>query len=91
MVERPLSGDSRERASEMMVKDALRILNDLPLEAEICAQWYEKEDMVMGDEPISDELWSEALNVMDKWECSDLRELLQEALFQAKKNLGEKV
>jgi hypothetical protein len=47
--------------------------------------------MVMGDEPISDELWSEALNVMDKWECSDLRELLQEALFQAKKNLGGKV
>ena len=91
MVERPLSGDSRERASEMMVKDALRILNDLPLEAEICAQWYEKEDMVRSDEPISDEIWSEALRIMDKWECSDLRELLDEALLQAKRNSKEKV
>lgn len=91
MVERPLSGDSRERASEMMVKDALTILNNLPLEAEICAQWYEKEDMVRSDEPISDEIWSEALRIMDKWECSDLRELLDEALLQAKRNLKEKV
>jgi len=91
VVERPLSGDSRERASEMMVKDALTILNNLPLEAEICAQWYEKEDMVRSDEPISDEIWSEALRIMDKWECSDLRELLDEALLQAKRNLKEKV
>jgi hypothetical protein len=75
----------------MMVKDALRILNDLPLEAEICAQWYEKEDMVRSDEPISDELWSEALRIMDKWECSDLRDLLDEALLKAEKNLKEKV
>ena len=75
----------------MMVKDALRILNDLPLEAEICAQWYEKEDMVRSDEPISDEIWSEALRIMDKWECSDLRELLDVALLQAKRNLKEKV
>ena len=83
--------NKREREPKMKVKNALELLNDLPLEAEICAQWYEKEDMVMGDEPISDELWSEALNVMDKWECSDLRELLQEALFQAKRNLKVKV
>ena len=75
----------------MKVKDALRILNDLPLEAEICAQWYEKEDMVRSDEPISDEIWSEALRLMDKWECSDLRDLLDDALSQAKTNLKEKV
>lgn len=75
----------------MMVKDALRILNELPLEAEICAQWYEKEDMVRSDEPISDEIWSEALRLMDKWECSDLRDLLDDALSQAKTNLKEKV
>ena len=75
----------------MKVKNALRILNDLPLEAEICAQWYEKEDMVRSDEPISDEVWSEALRLMDKWECSDLRDLLDDALSQAKTNLKEKV
>jgi hypothetical protein len=27
------------------------------IEAEICAQWYEKEDMEYGDETISDEVW----------------------------------
>lgn len=74
----------------MQVKDALTILNDLPLEAEICAQWYEKEDMVRSDEPISDELWSEALRLMDKWECSDLRDLLDEALLRAKENISLK-
>ena len=75
----------------MKVKNALAILNDLPLEAEICAQWYEKEDMVRSDEPISDEIWSEANRLMDKWECSDLRDLLDDALSQAKTNLKEKV
>lgn len=69
----------------MKVKDALTLLNDLPLEAEICAQWYEKEDMEYSkDEPISDEVWTKALRLMDKWEASDLRELLDEALHQAK-------
>ena len=75
----------------MIVKDALRILNDLPLEAEICAQWYEKEDMVRSDEPISDEVWSEANRLMDKWELTDLRYQLDDAISQAKKNLGGKV
>jgi hypothetical protein len=71
----------------MKVKDALTILNELPLDAEICAQWYEKEDMEYGDETISDELWQEANRLMDKWEVSDLRYLLEEAIIQAKSNL----
>lgn len=72
----------------MKVKDALTMLNELPLDAEICAQWYEKEDMeYSGDEPISDELWHEANRLMDKWEVSDLRYLLEEAIIQAKSNL----
>ena len=76
----------------MKVKNALALLNDLPLEAEICAQWYEKSDMEYDEkEPISNEVWSEANRLMDKWECSDLRELLDEALLQAKRNLGGKV
>ena len=76
----------------MKVKDALTILNDLPLEAEICAQWYEKSDMEYDEkEPISNEVWSEANRIMDKWEFSDLRDLLDDALSQAKTNLKEKV
>jgi hypothetical protein len=71
----------------MKVKDALALLNELPLEAEICAQWYEKEDMEYSkDEPISDEVWSKALRLMDKWEISDLRYLLEDAISQVKVN-----
>jgi len=74
----------------MKVKDALALLNDLPLEAEICAQWYEKDDMeYSGDEPISDELWSEANRLIDKWEVSDLRYQLDDALIIAKQNLAK--
>jgi hypothetical protein len=74
----------------MKVKDALALLNELPLEAEICAQWYEKDDMeYSGDEPISDELWSEANRLIDKWEVSDLRYQLDDALIIAKQNLAK--
>jgi hypothetical protein len=76
----------------MIVKNALAILNDLPLEAEICAQWYEKEDMEYDEkEPISNEVWSEANRLMDKWETTDLRYQLDEAILQAKRNLKVKV
>jgi len=81
----------RERENEMIVKDALRILNDLPLEAEICAQWYEKEDMEYGDETISDQVWSEANRLMDKWELTDLRYQLDDAIAQAKRNVEKKI
>jgi len=76
----------------MKVKNALALLNDLPLEAEICAQWYEKEDMeYSGDKPLSDEVWGEANRLMDKWELTDLRYQLDDAISQAKKNLEKKV
>jgi len=68
----------------MKVKDALALLNELPLEAEICAQWYEKEDMEREGEPLSDEVWSKALRLMDKWELSDLRYMLDDAISQVK-------
>ena len=72
----------------MLVKNALELLNDMPLDAEICAQWYEKEDMeYSGDEPISDELWTEANRLMDKWETTDLRYQLDDAIRIAKDNL----
>lgn len=71
----------------MKVKDALALLNDMPLEAEICAQWYEKNDMEYSDETISDEVWSEANRLMDKWEITDLRYQLDDAIRIAKDNL----
>jgi hypothetical protein len=75
----------------MKVKDALTILNDLPLEAEICAQWYEKSDMEYDeDKPISNEIWTEANRLMDKWEITDLRYQLDDAIRIAKENLSLK-
>ena len=72
----------------MKVKDALAILTQLPEDAEICAQWYEKEDMkFVGEEPISNEVWHEANRLMDKWEFTDLRYMLQDAINQAEINL----
>jgi hypothetical protein len=69
----------------MKVKDALAMLNELPLDAEICAQWYEKEDMEReGEEPLSDEVWSKAIRLMDKWDLSDLRYMLDDAISQVK-------
>ena len=44
----------------MLVKNVLRLLNDLPLDAEICVQWYEKEDMEKHEYQISDDVWDMA-------------------------------
>jgi hypothetical protein len=71
----------------MKVKHALQLLNDLPLESEICIEWYEKKHMQYGDEIISDEVWSNALNLMDKWsELSDLYDSIREAISEVKGN-----
>jgi hypothetical protein len=47
--------------------------------------------MEYGDETISDEVWSEANRLMDKWELTDLRYQLDDAIAQAKKNLEKKL
>jgi hypothetical protein len=73
----------------MLVKNALELLNNLPLDAEICAQWYEKEDMEYSDETLSDEVWSEANRLMDKWELTDLRYQLDDAIRIARDNLAK--
>lgn len=74
----------------MLVKNAIRILNNLPLDAEICIQWYEKEDMQAHDEQISDDVWDRANRIIDKWETTDLRYQLDDAILLARKELGLK-
>jgi hypothetical protein len=72
----------------MKVKHALEMLNQLPLESEICIEWYEKEDMEYKGELLSDEVWSKALHLMDKWsELSDLHDSLRGAILEAQSNL----
>lgn len=72
----------------MKVKNAIELLNNLPLEAEICAQWYTKEAMeYYREQPLSDEVWSKALEIMDRWdEWSDLHESIQAAIAEAEES-----
>lgn len=71
----------------MLVKNVLRLLNDLPLDAEICVQWYEKEDMEKHEHQISDDVWDMANRIIDRWETTDLRYQLEDAISLAEKEL----
>jgi hypothetical protein len=78
----------------MQVKRAIKALQQLPKDAEICIQWYDQEDMskmgIDGEETVSDEVWLEANRIFDKWEFSDMRYLLDDAISRAEENLGLK-
>lgn len=74
----------------MLVKDALRLLNELPLEAEICAQWYEKDDIEKEGETISDEVWDMANRILDRWELTEFRYQVEDAVLMAKEEIGLK-
>lgn len=74
----------------MLVKNVLRLLNDLPLDAEICIQWYEKEDMEKHEYQISDDVWDMANRIIDRWETTDLRYQLEDAILLAEKEIGLK-
>lgn len=74
----------------MLVKNVLRLLNDLPLDAEICIQWYEKEDMEKHEYQISDDVWDMANRIIDRWETTDLRYQLEDAISLAEKEIGLK-
>lgn len=71
----------------MLVKNALKLLNDLPLDAEICIQWYEKEDMEKHEYQISDDVWDMANRIIDRWETTDLRYQLGDAISMAEEEL----
>jgi hypothetical protein len=78
----------------MQVKNAIKALKQLPMNEEICIQWYDKEDLSSGDDVISDEVWFEANLIFDNWEFTDMRYALDDAIRKAKTNLqlktGEK-
>lgn len=75
----------------MKVATAIKLLSELPLDAEICGQWYEKQDLEYNEEAIPDEVWLRANFIIDKWECSDLRYQLDDALALAKQQIAQEV
>jgi hypothetical protein len=73
----------------MKVSTAIELLKELDPDTQICAQWYDKSDVSYGDDTITDEVWEEANFIFDKWEFSDMRYLLDDAVRQAKQNLAK--
>lgn len=71
----------------MKVKHALELLNQLPKNEEICAQWFTKEDMEKYPDTLSKQVWLEANRLFDKWEETDMYYALEEAIYQAQNNL----
>ena len=71
----------------MKVKDALALLNELPLESEICIQWFDQEDMTKDGEDLTTEVWELANAVFDKYENMDMYYALEEAIDEAKQRL----
>jgi len=71
----------------MKVKDALALLNELPLESEICIQWFDQEDMTKDGEDLTTEVWELANAVFDKYENMDMYYALEEAIVEAKQRL----
>lgn len=71
----------------MKVKDALALLNELPLESEICIQWFDQEDMTKDGEDLTTEVWELANAVFDKYENMDMHYALEEAIDEAKQRL----
>jgi hypothetical protein len=54
------SGREREGECNMKVKQALELLNDLPLEADLAIQWYTKEDIETNlERKITREVWED--------------------------------
>lgn len=68
----------------MKVRDAMELLNELPEDAEICAQWYTREDVEGEGDPISEEVWIKANRLMDGWSFSEFIELIEQAVEEAR-------
>lgn len=73
----------------MKVKNALALLNELPLEAEVCIQWFDQEDMTKDGEDLTTEVWELANAVFDRYENMDMYYALEEAIDEAKQRLTE--
>ena len=73
----------------MKVSNAIKYLSELPPDAEICAQWYDQEDMTYEGDTLTTEEWELANAIFDRWEFSDMRYLLDDAIREAKQRLAK--
>lgn len=78
----------------MKVATAISLLQELDPEAQICAQWYDQDDMsrsgVDGEyEKVPDEVWKLAIDIFNRYEFPDMMYLVEEAIREAEKRLSK--
>jgi len=71
----------------MMVATAIKLLKELDPNAEI-AQWYDQEDMTYEGDTLTTEEWELANAIFDRYELSDMRYALEQAIYEAKQRLA---
>lgn len=76
----------------MRVSQAIELLKELPPDALICAQWYDKEDMtpsgIDSEITMTDEIWELAHSIFNNYEFPDMHYAVEQAIDEAKKQLG---
>ena len=77
----------------MKVATAISLLQELNPDAQICAQWYDQDDMsvmgVDGEEKVPDEVWQLAIDIFNRYEFPDMMYLVEEAIREAEKRLSK--
>lgn len=73
----------------MRVANAIKYLQELDPNAEIACQWYDQEDMTSEGDTLTTEEWELANAIFDRYELSDMRYAVEEAISEAKRRLKE--
>ncbi len=77
----------------MRVATAIKLLQELDPEAQIAAQWYDKDDMTVmgvdGEETLTDEVWELANDIFNNYEFPDMHYAIEQAIEEAKERLAK--
>lgn len=73
----------------MKVATAIKLLKELDPNAEIACQWYDQEDMTYEGDTLTTKEWELANAIFDRYELSDMRYAVEEAILEAKRRLKE--
>jgi len=73
----------------MRVANAIKLLQELDPNAEIACQWYDQEDMTYEGDTLTTKEWELANAIFDRYELSDMREAIEQAIYEAKQRLAK--
>jgi len=73
----------------MIVANAIKLLQELDPNAEIACQWYDQEDMTYEGDTLTTEEWELANAIFDRYELSDMRYAIEQAIYEAKQRLAK--